>query len=103
MSLQDLVAFVNGELRQNFTPVFDQYLRRADLPVLELAFNEAEGTVAYRWKAAERGFAMPVKVGERGNWTLVRPTSDWTVMKTPLKKDVFEVATDLYYINVTKY
>jgi aminopeptidase N len=100
---EDLVTFVNGELRQNLTPVFDQYLRRAELPVLELAFNEAEGTVAYRWRADERGFAMPVKVGERGNWTLVRPTTDWTVMKTALKKEVFEVATDLYYINVTKY
>ena len=100
---EDVVAFVNAQLGQNLTPVFDQYLRRADLPVLELAFNEAESTVAYRWKADEREFAMPVKVGERGNWAVVRPTSNWTVMKTPLKKDVFEVATDLYYINVTKY
>ena len=51
---EDVVQFFNAQLGQNLTPVFDQYLRRADLPTLELAFNEAEGTVAYRWKADER-------------------------------------------------
>jgi aminopeptidase N len=99
---EDIVRFVNAQLGLDLTPVFDQYLRRADLPTLELAFNEAEGTVAYRWKADERAFAMPIRVGERGKWTLIQPTTGWTIMKTPLKKDAFEVATDLYYVNVTK-
>jgi aminopeptidase N len=99
---EDVVQFVNAQLGQNLTPVFDQYLRRAELPALELAFNESEGTVAYRWKADEREFAMPIRVGERGKWTVIQPTTGWAVMKTPLKKDAFEVATDLYYVNVTK-
>jgi len=30
------------------------------------------------------------------------PTKDWQTMKTPLKKDEFEVATDLYYVAVSK-
>ena len=51
---------------QDLTPIFDQYLRRAELPMLELTFDEAEGTVAYRWKADEPAFAMPVRVGARG-------------------------------------
>ena len=99
---EDIVRFVNAQLGQNLTPVFNQYLRRADLPTLELAFNDGEGTVAYRWKADEREFAMPIRVGERGRWTVIQPTTDWTIMKTPLKKDAFEVATDLYYVNVAK-
>ena len=45
---------------------------------------------------------MPIRVGEPGNWQMIRPTTDWQTMKTPLKKDDFEVATDLYYVNVTK-
>ena len=92
----------NGNLGQDMTPVFNQYLRRTELPTLELAFKESEGTVAYRWKADERDFAMPIRVGERGKWTVIQPTTGWAVMKTPLKKDAFEVATDLYYVNVTK-
>ena len=99
---EDVTQFVNAQLGQNLTPIFDQYLRRPDLPTLELTFAEADGTVAYRWKADERDFAMPIRVGEPGQWTLIRPTTAWAVMKTPLKKDAFEVATDLYYVNVTK-
>jgi aminopeptidase N len=99
---EDVVQFFNAQLGQDLTPVFDQYLRRADLPTLELAFNEAEGTVAYRWKADELYFAMPIRVGEPGRWTTIRPTTAWAVMKTPLKKDAFAVATDLYYVNVIK-
>ncbi|HKE86386.1 MAG TPA: M1 family metallopeptidase, partial [Vicinamibacterales bacterium] len=51
---EDVVAFFNVQFGQNLTPLFDQYLRRAGLPVLELAFNADEGTVAFRWKADER-------------------------------------------------
>jgi aminopeptidase N len=99
---EDIVRFVNARLGQDLTPIFDQYLRRADLPTLELAFNDAEGTVAYRWNADERGFAMPIRVGRPDAWQLLQPTTAWQVMKAPAPKDEFEVATDLYYVNVTK-
>lgn len=99
---EDIVAFFNAETKMNLTPIFDQYLRRADLPVLELAFNDKEGTLAYRWNADEREFAMPIKVGKPGAWQILAPTTNWQVMKAPLPKDVFEVATDLYYVNVVK-
>jgi aminopeptidase N len=99
---EDFVRFFNARLGRDLTPLFDQYLRRAGLPVLELAFNEAEGTMAYRWNADERGFAMPVRVGRPGRWQVLQPTTDWTVVKAPMKKDELEVATDLYYINVVK-
>ena len=32
----------------------------------------------------------------------MQPTTDWQSMKTPLTKDQFEVATDLYYVGVSK-
>ena len=99
---EELVAFVNERLGRDLTPLFDQYLRRVELPVLELAFNDADGTVAYRWNAAERGFDMPIKVGARSAWQVIQPTSDWQVMKTPLAKDAFEVASDLFYVQVRK-
>jgi aminopeptidase N len=97
---EDMVRFFNTELKQDLTPVFDQYLRRTDLPTLELAFDAAAGTVAYRWRADERGFAMPIRAGDPANWQMLRPTTDWQVMKAPVPHDVFRVATDLYYVNV---
>jgi aminopeptidase N len=99
---EDLVQFFNARLGRNLTPIFDQYLRRAALPTLELAFNEKEGTLAYRWDAAERSFAMPIKVGKRGQWQTIVPTTDWATMRSPVTKDEFEVATDLFYVNVVR-
>jgi aminopeptidase N len=99
---EDVVRFFNAELRQDLTPLFDQYLRRADLPALELAFNDKEGTLAYRWRADERGFGMPIRVGDPKKWTTIRPTADWQVVKAPAPRESFEVATDLYYVTVVK-
>jgi aminopeptidase N len=99
---EDLVAFVNKELGRDLTPMFDQYLRRAELPTLELVFNPKEGTVAYRWRADERAFAMPIRVGAKDTWQTIRPTTDWQVMPSTLGKDAFEVATELYFVNVVK-
>lgn len=97
---EDLVAWVNAELKRDLTPMFDQYLRRAAIPVLELTFDRAAGTVAYRWRADEAGFAMPVRVGDPSAWQVIRPTRDWQLMPTTLDPDRFQVATDLYYIAV---
>lgn len=97
---EDLVAFFSAETGRDLTPIFDQYLRRAALPVLELAFNDEEGTLAYRWNADERGFAMPIKVGAAGAWQTIHPTTSWQIMKAPMSKEAFGVATDLYYVDV---
>jgi aminopeptidase N len=99
---EDIVAFFNQKTGKDFTPIFNQYLRHTAIPTLELKFNAGEGTVAYRWNVDEPGFAMPVRVGEKDNWQVIQATTDWQTMKTPLAKDEFDVATDLYYINVDK-
>jgi aminopeptidase N len=99
---EDVVRFFNAALQQDLTPIFDQYLRRAELPTLELAVDDQAGTLAYRWRAAERGFAMPVKVGAAGQWQIIEPSTDWKLMPAPAPKDRLEVATDLYYLNVVK-
>ena len=102
ISTADVVAFFTRETGQNLGPVFDQYLRRSALPVLELRFPEAGGSVQYRWKADAPGFAMPVKVGAKGDWRTIRPTAEWQAMPTALSKDQFEVATDLFFVTVAK-
>ena len=45
---------------------------------------------------------MPIKTGKPGAWEILHPTTDWQLMKAPAPKDQFEVATDLYYVNVVK-
>jgi aminopeptidase N len=103
---EDVLAYFNQHTGMNLTPIFNQYLRRTSIPTLELKFDAANGTVAYRWKADETDFAMPIRVGRAGTpeepWQIIHPTTEWQTMKTPLTPDQFAVATDLYYVNVAK-
>ncbi|HLV96498.1 MAG TPA: M1 family metallopeptidase [Candidatus Acidoferrales bacterium] len=103
---EDVEAYFNQHAGMDLTPIFDQYLRHAAIPTLELKFDPANGTVSYRWKADEADFAMPVRVGSTADtedhWQIIHATTEWQTMKTPLNKDQFSVATDLYYVGVSK-
>jgi tetratricopeptide (TPR) repeat protein len=99
---EEMVTLFTSRFGKNMTPVFNQYLRRTALPTLELLFEDANGKVSYRWKADEAAFAMPIRVGDKNAWQTITPTTSWQTMDTKLKKDAFDVATDLYYVNVTK-
>jgi aminopeptidase N len=99
---EDVVAYFNRETATDLTPIFDQYLRHTALPILELKFDEARAEVSFRWKVDEPKFAMPVRVGEKDRWQIIRPTTAWQTMKSQLKKAEFAVATDLYFVDVSK-
>jgi len=99
---EDVVAWWNQHTGLNLTPIFNQYLRHAPIPRLELLFGEKPGMVMYKWDADEDDFAMPVKVGTADHWEIVHPTTKWQWMQTAVGKDDFKVATDLYYVDVNK-
>ncbi len=98
----DMVAFFNRHTGRELRPIFDEYLRYAAIPTLELHFDAYAHSVAYRWLAQEKDFAMPVRVGLKDHWQIIHPTVSWQQMSTPVGKEDFDVATDLYYINVSK-
>jgi aminopeptidase N len=99
---EDVVQYFNQQTGMDLTPVFNQYLRHTAIPTLELKFDGSQKTVQYRWKVDEPGFAMPVRVGEKDKWQIIKPTTEWQSMPTTLTKDQLDVATDLYYVNVSK-
>jgi aminopeptidase N len=99
---EDLIALFSEHLGGDLTPVFNQYLRHAELPVLELKFNGDANTVEFRWQAAEPGFAMPVRVGDPAAWTTIHPASEWQSLPCPVAIGEFRVASDLYYIEVSE-
>jgi aminopeptidase N len=100
---EDVVAYFNQQTGMNLTPIFDQYLRHTAIPTLELRFDENNGTVSYRWKVDEAGFEMPIRVGRIDNWQIIHATTEWKTIPASLKPDEFNVATDLYYVNVVKH
>ena len=99
---EDVVSWWNTATGRDLTPIFNQYLRHTEIPALELNFDEANGQVLYKWQADEPGFALPVQVGDPAHWQLIHPTLEWQSMQTPLTREQFQVATDLYFVNVSK-
>lgn len=99
---EDVEEYFDEHSAMYLTPIFEQYLRHTAIPTLELKFDEAKGTVDYRWRTDVPDFAMPVRVGKRGDWQIVQGTTYWQTMKSGVKKDDFDVATDLYFVNVAK-
>jgi aminopeptidase N len=99
---EDVVEYFNRQTGLNLTPIFDQYLRHASIPTLELRFNRDNGSVSYRWKVDEPAFQMPVRVGKKDNWQVINATTNWQTMPNSLQESEFDVATDLYYVNVAR-
>ncbi len=99
---EDIVAYFNQHSGMNLTPVFNQYLRHPHIPRLELLFGESPNLVMYKWDADEDDFAMPVRVGKPDHWQIIHPTTKWQWMQSSLSKEDFQVATDLYYVDVNK-
>lgn len=99
---EDVVQYFNRQTGMNLTPIFNQYLRHPAIPRLELLFGQTPGEVLYKWSADLEDFAMPVRVGTPDHWQIIHPTTQWQSMKTGLTRDEFQVATDLYYIDVNK-
>lgn len=102
---EDVVGFFNQHTGMDLTPEFNQYLRHAALPRLELHYDPVVRRVSYRWKVDVDPFRMPVKIGDAAHRRTITPTTDWQVMPetfTPAEWQNLQVATELYYIDVTK-
>ncbi len=100
---EDVVAWWNERTGLNLTPFFNEYLTHAKIPSLNLTYSPAAKAFTYQWNAEEPGFAMPIRVGDPQHWTTITPstTSPQTIPWTGAPGD-FKVATDLYYVNVTR-
>jgi len=96
----EVVKFFNKKLGKDFTYFFNQYLKYEKIPTLEL--QQAANGVQYRWEADVANFNMPVKVAASGEGPqFIYPTTTWQTLKmNNFKKEDFNVALDLFYINV---
>jgi aminopeptidase N len=99
---EDMLPKFNECFQRDMTPIFDQYLRQAHLPILQLAFDDTAGTVAYRWRADQADFDMPIRVGSPDHWQTIQPTTEWQTMLTTLDKQAFDVDDQWHYVEVRK-
>ncbi|WP_424494313.1 M1 family metallopeptidase [Salinimicrobium sp. GXAS 041] len=101
ISTQTTEDFFNAATDVDLAPVFEQYLRYAAIPELQL--KTEDGTVYYRWKADVEGFNMPVDVTVKGEELRLQPTSSWK--KFPVKNVTSEdvdLKTEEFYVAFQK-
>jgi aminopeptidase N len=102
----DIVGYVNKITGKDFTYFFDQYLRYASIPQLQISFSQkgADLQLQYRWKADVKDFRMPVKVTTaRNSYAFVYPTENWQSLSLPsMNEKDFKVDLDEFYVDVKK-
>ncbi len=75
----EVVSFFNEKTGQNLSPIFDQYVRNAGLPVLEYSIKKSKKKMClkYRWNTNVAQFNMPVEISSDKKRTRLFPTSEW--------------------------
>ena len=98
---QDIVEYISKQAGINFAPMFSQYVRHPNIPVLELYFLP-DGKVSCRWIADEPDFDMPVRIRVKdGNYQFIHPKRYRTSIDIPgLTRNNVEVDTFNFYIGV---
>ncbi len=68
-------TYISEKAGRNLSPVFDQYLRTVQIPVLEYRYRDDR--ISYRWNNCIKGFDMPLKVKVSGREQWIYPTEKW--------------------------
>ena len=102
---QDIINYINNKVNNDFSYFFNQYLNYNDIPEFEYSFQK-EGrntTLICKWNTAAN-FNMPLLINlgkEEDVW--IYPTNDIAEIDLgSFDKHLFNIRTDLFYIDVKK-
>jgi len=89
-------AYISREAGIDLRPVFDQYLRTTQIPVLE--YQLGGDTLVYRWANVVPGFALPLRVTLADtSYGWIHPTAAWQRVPVQLSRpDLFKVDENFY-------
>ncbi len=73
VTTQEIEQFIDNQVEHDLRPVFDQYLRHVQIPVLELRFRESG--LFYNWSNTIPDFEMPIDILLDGKKTRIFPTA----------------------------
>ncbi|MCH6235712.1 M1 family aminopeptidase [Cognataquiflexum rubidum] len=106
INTHQILEYFNQRTGTNFTPLFDQYLRLTEIPILEIQMKEkpSGNILQYRWKANTEDFAMPITYqiasGEK-KW--ISPNSDWQKLELgSTQVEDLDFHTDRFYFKIEK-
>lgn len=96
---RQIEQFIIQQTHVNFQPLFDQYLRTVQIPVLEYKLKNNQ--LAYRFSNCIKGFRLPVKVGYNGS-TWLQPTEQWQTLASNGTPDQALALDPNFYIRTKK-
>jgi aminopeptidase N len=100
VTYDDIVDYICDKAGMNFKPIFEQYLKTRNIPILEFMHNRNK--LYCRWITDAKGFDMPVRVRIKGGeYQFIKPTTEFSpVTLEGASRDNIEVDTFNYYIGV---
>jgi len=104
ITADDVIHYVNERSGTDHTYFFDQYLKCAGIPRLEVYVTKKADSISarYKWDADVPDFRMPVKVTTSAEkYEFIYPTTTWQTMKLgPIDPREFRIADDLFYVDL---
>jgi aminopeptidase N len=95
-----VVTFFNQESGLDLTPIFNQYLKFNDIPVLELLIKKKK--LHYKWKTGLANFNMPIDINIENKITRLFPTNKWNISNFKIKQlKAKNIETNRFLINVS--
>ncbi|MDP2412435.1 M1 family metallopeptidase [Daejeonella sp.] len=76
---EEIVNYINKVTGKNLTKIYDQYLRYAQIPVLE--YKQEGNQVSYRWQADVADFDMAIRIKRGNKMEWIKPETEWKKIK----------------------
>lgn len=99
VTTQQIEDYISKQSGIDFSKVFDQYLRTAQVPILE--YKQDGYKLEYRYDSCVKGFNMPLKIRfKTDQW--IKPTAEWQTMNLYPEGDNKFAVDPNFYIKTKK-
>ena len=93
VSSKELELFITTNTGIDFTPLFNQYLRTTQIPILE--YKIKKNKLLFRYANCIEGFNMPVKI-KTDKEILIKPTTQWQTVNLEKKLKTISLDRNVY-------
>ncbi len=81
VNTEQIQDYIQKRVNFEVKPIFDQYLRQTDIPILEFQQNGKE--LKFVWKQTIEGFTMPIRVKQNNQNINIKPTNSIQTITLP--------------------
>ncbi len=94
VSTEQVESYISKKAGIDLGKIFDQYLRRTEIPLLKYGVNGK--TLSFSYERVVKGFAMPLRVSVNGKEVAITPTEAVQTFVFPEEIKAFEVNRNFY-------